>query len=103
MPSVHPAGRATPSAPVVAVAPATLPPPLTTAKVTVAPGTAFPYWSRTTTAGAAATAAPTAADRSFAARLAIVAAAPGVAVAVKRTVGRPAAVASTVCGPAVVP
>jgi hypothetical protein len=47
-----------PEASVVALAPVTLPPPVSTLNVTRAPATACPAWSRTTTDGSSDTAVP---------------------------------------------
>jgi hypothetical protein len=60
-PSVQDA-LAMPSLPVVRVAVARVPPPLTTAKVTVVPGTGCPFADRTRTAGAGESALPAVAD-----------------------------------------
>ena len=46
----------------IAVAGDTVPPPVATAKVTLAPLTGLPYWSVTITPGTVATAVPTVAD-----------------------------------------
>src|SRR5574341_2120782 len=59
VPRVQLPTRATPVASVVGVAPATLPPPAVTAKVTPTPGTGLLSASRTTTLGAVANARPT--------------------------------------------
>src|SRR3989442_15210093 len=61
LPTVQLPTVATPSPPVVAVAPVTLPPPDPTAKVTVALGTGRLAASRTSTAGGTFTAYPTSA------------------------------------------
>ena len=57
-PSVHEPTVAVPEALVVVVAPETDPPPLTTAKVTVAPSIGDPFWSLTITEGDGVTTAP---------------------------------------------
>jgi len=57
-PSVHEPTVAMPEALVVTVAPETDPPPLTTAKVTVAPPIGDPFWSFTITEGGGVTTAP---------------------------------------------
>ena len=57
-PSVHEPTVAIPEAFVVAVSPETVPPPLTTAKVTVTPLIGDPLWSFTMTEGGGVTAAP---------------------------------------------
>src|SRR5689334_8768268 len=61
-PKVQPPTAATPSAPVVADAPVTAPPPAPIANVTATPATGVPPASRTTTAGGVATVVPTVAD-----------------------------------------
>jgi hypothetical protein len=65
----------------------TVPPPLATAKVTLAPLTTFPYWSVTTTPGAVVTAVPTVADWPLPPLIAIAAAAPATLVPDNATVG----------------
>src|SRR4051812_31310683 len=89
-PSVQLPTVAIPLAFVVAVPPVTLPPPVATVNVTVAPGTGLPFASLMSTDGAVATAVPAIADCASPALFVIEAAAPTVAVAVKVTLSAPA-------------
>jgi len=88
---------------VVCALPATEPPPLATANVTVTPLTGFPFASLTVTAGAVLTADPAVAVCPSPAVFTTEAAAPAVPVAVKVTELNPLVEAPRVFDPATVP
>jgi len=96
-PSVQPPTVATPLASLIASGPVTEPPPAVTAKLTVTPATPLPKASVTFTAGRVLAAEPITPFCPSPANAMIAAAAPGVADALKVTLGRLPETAVTVC------
>src|SRR5207247_2771084 len=93
---LHPLVTGSQPSPFQSLAPVTLPPPDATANVTATFGTGLLNWSRTSTAGAVATAVPTGALWFSPAVITRELALPAVPVAVNVTLGR-AACRASVC------